>query len=50
MTHVVGRHNRSEFILDPVQALRRGRALDAMLGIRGRPEAPRGRARDAPGA
>ena len=31
MTHIVGRHDRSEFILDPAQALRRGRVLDAML-------------------
>ena len=31
MTHVVGQQNRSEFVLDPAQAWRRGRVLDAML-------------------
>ena len=31
MTRIVGNLNRTEFILDPVQALRRGRVLDAML-------------------
>jgi hypothetical protein len=31
MTRVVGRQNRSEFILDPAQALRRGAVLDQML-------------------
>lgn len=31
MTRVVGNRNRSEFILDPAEALRRGRVLDAML-------------------
>ena len=35
MTRVVGTQNRSEFILDPVQAWHRGRALDQMLaGVR----------------
>ena len=32
MTRIVGIQNRSEFILDPVQAWHRGRALDQMLG------------------
>ena len=31
MTRIVGTQNRSEFILDPVQAWHRGRALDLML-------------------
>lgn len=31
MTRVVGKKNRSEFVLDPVEAWRRGRELDAML-------------------
>lgn len=31
MTRVVGNRNRTEFILDPAEALRRGRVLDAML-------------------
>ena len=31
MTHIVGTRNRSEFILDPVVALQRGRVLDRML-------------------
>ena len=31
MKRSVGNQNRSEFILDPGQALRRGRQLDAML-------------------
>jgi len=31
MTRIVGKHNRSEFILDPLQALQRGRVLDRML-------------------
>lgn len=31
MTRIVGDSNRSEFIRDPVEALRRGRILDAML-------------------
>lgn len=31
MTRIVGTQNRSEFILDPVQAWHRGRALDQML-------------------
>ena len=30
MTRIVGNQNRSEFILDPVQALRRGILLDQM--------------------
>lgn len=28
---IVGKHNRSEFELDPVKAYRRGYALDAMI-------------------
>jgi hypothetical protein len=31
MTRIVGKQNRSEFILDPVEAWKRGRALDQML-------------------
>ena len=31
MTRIVGNRNRSEFIFDPAEALRRGRVLDAML-------------------
>lgn len=31
MTRTVGRQDRSELILDPVEAWRRGRVLDAML-------------------
>jgi hypothetical protein len=31
MTRIVGNLNRSEFILDPAEALRRGRLLDGML-------------------
>ena len=31
MTRTVGPRDRSEWILDPAEALRRGRVLDAML-------------------
>jgi hypothetical protein len=31
MTRIVGRQNRSEFILDPVEAWHRGKRLDRML-------------------
>lgn len=31
MTRLVGTQNRSEFILDPVEAWHKGRALDQML-------------------
>jgi hypothetical protein len=31
MTRIVGSQNRSEFVRDPAEALRRGRVLDAML-------------------
>jgi hypothetical protein len=31
MNRIVGNQNRSEFILDPVEAWKRGRVLDAML-------------------
>lgn len=31
MTRTVGSRDRSEFILDPAEALRRGRDLDSML-------------------
>jgi hypothetical protein len=41
MTRVVGTRNRDEFVLDPVEALRRGRKLDAMLA-RASPARPRG--------
>ena len=41
MTRIVGTQDRSEFILDPVVAWHRGRALDRMLaGVR--PQRPRG--------
>ncbi len=41
MTRIVGERNRSEFILDPAEALRRGRVLDAMLRAAA-PSRPRG--------
>ena len=41
MTRTVGRQARSEFILDPAEALRRGRVLDAMLASASIPR-PRG--------
>ncbi|MBA3593100.1 MAG: hypothetical protein M3Q12_02580 [Pseudomonadota bacterium] len=41
MTRVVGTQNRSEFILDPVEAWHRGRALDQMLAA-ARIPVPRG--------
>jgi hypothetical protein len=41
MTRIVGNRNRSEFILDPAQALRQGRILDAMLAAAHSPR-PRG--------
>ena len=41
MTRVVGGSNRSEFILDPLEALCRGRLLDAMLASADIPR-PRG--------
>lgn len=31
MTRIVGAKNRSEFVLDPVEAWHRGRVLDRML-------------------
>ena len=31
MTRIVGKQDRSEFVLDPVEAWHRGRALDGML-------------------
>ncbi len=31
MTRTVGNRDRSEFVLDPADALRQGRAVDAML-------------------
>ena len=31
MIRIVGLRNRSEFILDPAEALRQGRTVDAML-------------------
>lgn len=31
MTRLVGTHDRSEFVSDPLLALRRGRAVDRML-------------------
>lgn len=44
MTRIVGKDDRTEFEPDPVEALRRGRALDAMLAA-GMPPRPRGVAR-----
>jgi hypothetical protein len=41
MTRVVGHPDRSEFVLDPSEALRRGRILDAMLAAT-RPPIARG--------
>ena len=41
MTRIVGKQDRSEFILDPVEAWHRGRALDRMLA-RAVPPHPRG--------
>jgi hypothetical protein len=41
MTRIVGTQNRSEFILDPVEAWHRGRVLDQMLAI-ARPPVQRG--------
>ena len=41
MTHLVGRQLRTEFILDPAQALRRGAMLDRM-GRTLLPRRPRG--------
>ena len=41
MTRVVGAHERSEIILDPVEAWRRGRILDRMLA-QAWPPHPRG--------
>ncbi len=41
MTRIVGTQNRSEFILDPAQALRRGALLDSM-GPNVLPPRPRG--------
>lgn len=40
MRHVVGDKDRSEFVLDPVEAWRRGRQLDRMLPAL--PPPPRG--------
>ena len=31
MVRIVGNQNRNEFVLDPAEALRRGRRLDRML-------------------
>jgi hypothetical protein len=39
MTRTVGARDRSEWILDPAEALRRGRVLDAMLAL-ARPPRP----------
>ena len=41
MTRIVGTQDRSEFILDPVQAWHRGRVLDQMLAA-ARIPVPRG--------
>jgi len=41
MTRVIGKLDRSEFILDPVEAWRRGRVLDRMLA-HALPPHPRG--------
>ena len=37
MTRVVGSKDRSEFVVDPAEAWRRGRALDRMLPLLGPP-------------
>lgn len=39
MTRTVGNRDRSEFVLDPADALRQGRAVDAMLAA-ARPNVP----------
>jgi hypothetical protein len=41
MTRIVGHRDRSEFVLDPADALRQGRAVDAMLAA-ARPKVQRG--------
>jgi hypothetical protein len=41
MTRIVGPQDRSEFILDPVEAWHRGRVLDRMLA-QTQPPRPRG--------
>ncbi len=41
MTRTVGYRDRSEFVLDPGDALRQGRAVDAMLAA-ARPKVGRG--------
>ena len=41
MTRIVGNQNRTEFVLDPVEAWRRGRQLDRMLA-HALPPRPRG--------
>lgn len=41
MTRTVGSRNRSEFVLDPAEAFRRGCRLDAMLSAAAIPR-PRG--------
>jgi hypothetical protein len=41
MTRIVGHRDRSEFVLDPVDALRQGRVVDAMLAA-AKPKAGRG--------
>jgi hypothetical protein len=49
MTRIVGRQERSEFILDPVEAWHRGRLLDRMLA-QAQPPRPRGVWRGTPAA
>jgi hypothetical protein len=46
---VVGRLNRSSFVLDPAEAFRRARELDAQLAT-ARPPYPRGLFRGTPSA
>ena len=41
MTRIVGQRDRTEFVLDPADALRQGRAVDNMLGS-ARPPVERG--------
>ncbi len=41
MVRIVGTQHRTQFVLDPAEALRRGRALDRMLSSAGAP-VPRG--------
>lgn len=46
MTRIVGHRDRTEFVLDPAEALRQGRLVDGMLA-RARPQVRRGVFRDS---